>query len=657
MDNVLLLDMSGEKMYIAHLISMLCYILACNGSLSDGTVNTKNHEYCVIGAGPAGLQMGYFLERASRDYVIYEKGSSAGTFYKKYPIHRKLISINKRFTGKTNKEFNLRHDWNSLISDDESLKFTKYSKEFFPDADVLVKYLNDFATKLKLNVQYNTAVGGIKKISNGTLFHMSDQLSNQYICKYLIIATGISKPNIPKFEGSELVQGYEDLSLDLDEYEGQSVLILGRGNSAFEVAQHIMPSTNVIHMLARSRVKLAWATHYVGDLRAVNNGLLDTYQLKSLDGIFEGDVEDLPVRRSDLDGRLYIDQPGDADIIPGGKNLEDLDNDATREGYDRIIRCLGFNFDDSIFHPNFTISRAGKGRRKKYPKISHFYGSTDYPNLYFAGTNTHSLDLRKSAGAFIHGYRYTARTLHRILEWVNHGIKWPHVHFTNLQDLTPHIIKRMSEGSDIYQMFGVLCDVVLYNKNKTEATYLEAFPCSLAPKIKTTSGHEADHAFMMIALEYGKNFSGPGKDPFNEERVTSIPSEAHRSNFLHPILYHYDRRITIADQVTRPKKWILPVPDRIHHVLEDFTTKFDGHETHILGVRRFIEMNTGQDLRFFFAEQCFMLALTTTSLPLGCRPQVKQPSSQLVATNPSLRAHLDKMPPHFLPLRVFPSDG
>ena len=90
------------------------------------------------------------------------------------------------------------------------------------------------------------------------------------------------------FTGFEYVEGYENLTLDLNSFEGQSVLILGRGNAAFEVAQHIMPATNVIHMLGRSRVKLAWATHYVGDLRAINDGLLDTYQLKSLDGLFEG---------------------------------------------------------------------------------------------------------------------------------------------------------------------------------------------------------------------------------------------------------------------------------------------------------------------------------------------------------------------------------
>lgn len=31
-------------------------------------------DYLVIGAGPAGLQIGYFLARAGRDYQILEAG-------------------------------------------------------------------------------------------------------------------------------------------------------------------------------------------------------------------------------------------------------------------------------------------------------------------------------------------------------------------------------------------------------------------------------------------------------------------------------------------------------------------------------------------------------------------------------------------------------
>jgi len=49
------------------------------------------------------------------------------------------------------------------------------------------------------------------------------------------------------------------------------------------------------------------------------------------------------------------------------------------------------------------------GRKSKYPKIDHAYESADYPGLYYAGGATHSLDLRKSAGGFIHGVRYTGK--------------------------------------------------------------------------------------------------------------------------------------------------------------------------------------------------------------------------------------------------------
>ena len=41
----------------------------------------------------------------------------------------------------------------------------------------------------------------------------------------------------------------------------------GLGNAAFEVADGIYGVTNLIHMVARSRVRLSWETHYVGDLR------------------------------------------------------------------------------------------------------------------------------------------------------------------------------------------------------------------------------------------------------------------------------------------------------------------------------------------------------------------------------------------------------
>jgi len=45
---------------------------------------------------------------------------------------------------------------------------------------------------------------------------------------------------------------------------------------------------------------------------------------------------------------------------------------------------------------------------------------------------------------------------------------------------------------------------------------------------------------IVIVLEYGANFSGPGKDVFRLDRATGEAEHAHMSNFLHPVLYYYE---------------------------------------------------------------------------------------------------------------------
>ena len=71
---------------------------------------------------------------------------------------------------------------------------------------------------------------------------------------------------------------------------------------------------------------------------------MDTYQLKSLDGVLEAPMEEVKiVKRGD---KLYLD------LAITNRNEgegEMFDNFALRESYDRVIRALGFTFDESIF--------------------------------------------------------------------------------------------------------------------------------------------------------------------------------------------------------------------------------------------------------------------------------------------------------------------
>ena len=147
----------------ALLVAGLLLLLGPASLGGGGGAAPERHQYCVVGAGPAGLQLGFFLQQAQRDYVILERASGPGAFFRKYPVHRQLISINKRYTGheldepRRTAEFELRHDWNSLINGrsvgGKGLLFTNYSTDYLPPADDLVRYLEDFAQLYALNIR------------------------------------------------------------------------------------------------------------------------------------------------------------------------------------------------------------------------------------------------------------------------------------------------------------------------------------------------------------------------------------------------------------------------------------------------------------------------------------------------------------------------
>ncbi|GFN81983.1 FAD-dependent oxidoreductase domain-containing protein 2 [Plakobranchus ocellatus] len=397
--------------------SLTSTVLTSSGSPATTAPTTCadciHHDYCVVGAGPSGLQMGYFLQTSGRNYIIFERSKRSGSFYELYPRHRKLISINKRHTGRKNPEFNLRHDWNSLLSHDESLRVTRYTSQMFPDAQVLIDYLDDYQRKLNISVQFNTNIENVRTepdaaMPDGHVFRMEDQHGHHYSCRTLIMATGLSEPNIPPMKGIDLARGYEAVSiyallwLSAQFSTILSAWELSRGNAAFEVADSIYGNTILVHMVGRSRVRLAWATHYVGDLRAVNNNLLDTYQLKSLDGLVESRLEDMMLEEKN--GKIYFT------LNPEKQSLEEkFDNFAFREPYDVVVRALGFKFDASVFANKTSALSQEKAFSKKYPVIHHNYESKSTKGLFYAGTCSHSLDFRKSAGGFIHGFRYTTK--------------------------------------------------------------------------------------------------------------------------------------------------------------------------------------------------------------------------------------------------------
>lgn len=171
--------------------------------LDAATSESLDYDYIIIGAGPAGVQMAYFLEMAGRKYVVYEATQYAASFFKHLPRHNRLISINKKNNMFDEDEFNLRHDWNSLLSHNRSMRFTRYSDELYPKASDLHRYINDFAERFDLNIHYNTKVTSVSKPAES--FIVATDNGEQRTSRCVLMATGAVEENLPdSIEGMHL---------------------------------------------------------------------------------------------------------------------------------------------------------------------------------------------------------------------------------------------------------------------------------------------------------------------------------------------------------------------------------------------------------------------------------------------------------------------
>jgi thioredoxin reductase len=450
-------------------------------------------DYVVIGAGPAGLQLAYLFQQAGRDYLVLEAGPTPGTFYRTFPRHRRMISINKPYTGWHDPEKDLRVDWNSLLSDDPAMRFTHYTGRYFPHADDYVRYLTDFGRGLRVRCGRR-----VTRVSRG--FRVGCASGETYEAERVIVATGFGAMNIPRIPGIETTEHYWDVPVDPAGFTDQRVLIIGKGNSAFETADNLTERAAVIHIAGPRSINFAWRTHFIGHLRAVNNNFLDTYQLKTQNMVLDGDI-------------LRIERRAEDYLITFSYARRDK---VVQLAYDRVITCTGFRMDPGIFaedcRPELTIN-------DRFPALTAEWESVNVPGLYFAGTLTQSRDFKKYTSAFIHGFRYGARALVRMLEQKYHGVEWPH-RTVPAAAVADAVLARINRTSALFQQFGFLCDVVT-----PDGRYYEEMPLDYVPFADCFT----------VSLEYGAGHDAI--DPFDVAAGRAWEADPrHEDRYLHPVI-------------------------------------------------------------------------------------------------------------------------
>ncbi len=507
-----------------------------------------DYDYLIIGAGPAGLQLAYNLEKAGCNFLILEKGPTAGTFYTQYPRHRKLISINKVYTGCSDPEKNMRWDWNSLVTKTEpsTRQLKDYTKEYFPKADHLVSYLQNFAENHVSHIRYNTEV--TKVFRNRQRFHVHSATGEIFTGARLICATGVYKPYIPPINGIGLVEQYDEMSVDPEDFINQRVLIIGKGNSAFETADNLISHAATIHLVGPSLLKFAWKTHFVGHLRAVNNNILDTYQLKAQNGILDATVE-------------HIQKVGD-----GFKVLvthHRANNTQVTYHYDRILCCTGFRFDTSIFDESCQ-PELDSNIKNRFPKQTETWQSVNVPDLYFIGTLMQQRDYRKSSSGFIHGFRHNIESFFNMLLLKYEKKPWPCQPLEE-SGLAAKMIEEVNRSASLMLQFGFLSDLYVLSDLDKTAQYYQSIPVDYVHK----SALVHDKAYFVVTLEYGnKEF-----DPFYDERVSEHdPDNAEESTAIHPVVRYFKQGECIAE----------------HHIIENLEAEWNDIDLHIRPLEQFL---------------------------------------------------------------------
>lgn len=508
----------------------------------------KRTEVLIVGAGPGGLQLGHYLQQKARSYLILER-DEPGAFFRAFPRHEKLLSINKVNTGIEDSELNLRWDWNSLLREDRPMPFRDYSEDYFPLAKDLVRYLQDFGRTQQEAICQGVEVKRIRRRKQ--MFVVTDQKKRTTCADRLVMATGVSQPCVPKIPGIEHAELYGDVSVDPADFRNQRVLVIGKGNSGFETADNLIGAAAVIHIASPHPLRMAWETKYVGDLRAINNSLIDTYQLKSQNAILDARCERIERRNGCLEVDFaYTHAAGERETLV----------------YDRVICCTGFRFDTGPFDKSCTPHLLPNQR---FPQQTSAFESVNVPGLYFAGTLMQARDFKKKQSGFIHGFRYNIRALHRILESRYHGCPWPSREVrADAGELTSSVLGRLNRSSALWQQPGFLCDVLRLPEDHGPARYYEELPVAYVQD----GGLGPIGRYCTVTLEFGEELIARSANVLAIDRVNrSDVAGAALSAAIHPVVRLYDHGALVS----------------VHHVLEDLEGRWV-EDVHVKPLRAYL---------------------------------------------------------------------
>ena len=398
----------------------------------------------VVGSGPGGLQTGYGLARLGIDHAVISADEGPGGMFRRLPIFERLISWTKPEAPHApgTREYEL-YDHNSLVADEPhwqacvpELMDRTYD---VPSRAEMAAALESFVGRTELLVRYGCRWEATRREGDDLVLETSD---GEYRARAVVFALGVTTPWTAPIPGLEQATHYVDVR-PAREYNGRSVFIVGKRNSAFEIANSLLPWA--------SRIVLASPRPIRTDV--LGHSPLRTRYLQPLDEHVRGGF-----------GTSIVDA-----------SIERVER--TANGFRVVARCtswdgqLAFDVDEVIAAtgfrtplldlPELGVATVADGR---IPALTAFWESVAAPAVYFAGNATQgSPGLRKQglspSNSAVNGFRYNARVLVRHLAEKHFGIE-PERPLIPPDELVPHLLRELARAPELWIQKGYLCRIV-----------------------------------------------------------------------------------------------------------------------------------------------------------------------------------------------------
>jgi thioredoxin reductase len=408
-----------------------------------------DYPVLVIGSGPGGLQVAYFLSRLGIGHATISTDPGPGGMFRRWPFFQRLLSWTKPYApaDRHSRAFE-RWDWNSLLAGEPELRglqaeFMDGSSDF-PSRPEMEANLAAFAERAGIDVRYGCTWESTRREegADGPRFVVVTS-DGEYRCRHLVIAVGVAQPYSPATPGIEHTVHYADTRA-AETYAGKRLFIIGKQNSGFELASGLLQWASRITLSSPSPAKTSIETRSLVGVRA-------RYVQPFEDSALGGGVD---ILAASIDGIAPVAGGIRVDLKRSDNGLP------VSLAVDEVISATGFTCP-LLDLPALGVATFGQSR---LPAQTAFWESATVPGIHFAGTITQGASGLKKHGipsysGAVQGHRYNSRILVRRLAETAFGIA-PEAPSIALGDLLDYLLAEATNGPELWHQKAYLARVV-----------------------------------------------------------------------------------------------------------------------------------------------------------------------------------------------------